>query len=140
MIGWLCEALETFRDRYTPAVLMDAVHVHLTSNILRACVEGSIRVIVVPAQMTWLLQPLGTRAFCLYKATFTRASQTARTRTDTGHLTVAAFLQVVYSTIREVLQGRTWHHAFAACGYTMGQTHVSESVLSELGLAQRPEV
>ena len=69
-----------------------------------------------------------------------RAFQTARTRIDTGHLTVSAFLQVVYCTIREVLQGRTWHHAFAACGYTMGQTHASESVLSELGLAHRPEV
>ncbi len=78
--------------------------------------------------------------FSKYKATCMRAFQTARTRGDTGRLTMAAFLQVVYCTIREVLQGRTWHHAFAACGYTMGQTHVSESVLSELGLAQRPEV
>ena len=69
-----------------------------------------------------------------------RAFQTARARTDTGHLAVAAFLQVVYCTLREVVQGRTWHHAFAACGYTMGQTHVNESVLSELGLAHRPEV
>jgi len=119
---------------------MDAAPVHLASNVLRACAERSVHVIVVPAQMTWLLQPLDTHAFRLYKATCMRAFQTARTRADTGHLTVAAFLQVVYCTIREVLQGRTWHHAFAACGYTMGQTHVSESVLSELGLAQRPEV
>ena len=140
VIGWLREALQPFRDRYTPVLLMDAAPVHLASNVLRACVERSIHVIVVPAQMTWLLQPLGTRVFRLYKATFMRAFQTARTRTDTGHLTVAAFLQVVYSTIREVLQGRTWHHAFAACGYTMGQTDVSESVLSELELAQRPQV
>ena len=129
-----------FRERYTPVLLMDAAPVHLASNVLRACVEGSVRVIVVPTQITWLLQSLDTRAFRLYKATCMRAFQTARTRTDTGHLTVAAFLQVAYCTIREVLQGRTWHHAFAACGYTMGQTHVSESVLSELGLAQRPEV
>ena len=69
-----------------------------------------------------------------------QAVQTARTRTVTGRLAMAAFLQVVYCTIREVLHGRTWHHAFAACGYTIGQTHASESVLFEMGLAQQPEV
>ena len=69
MIGWLREALEPFRDRYTPILLMDAAPVHLASNVLRACVEGSIHVIVVPAQMIWLLQLLDTHAFCLYKAT-----------------------------------------------------------------------
>ena len=99
-----------------------------------------MHVIVVPAQMTWLRQPLGTHVFRLYKATFMRAFQTARTHTDTGHLTAAAFLQVVYSTIRKILQGRTWHHAFAACGHAMEQTDVSESVWSELELAQRPQV
>ena len=50
IVGWLCEALEPFRDRYTPVLLMDAAPVHLASNVLRACVEGSIHVIDVTAQ------------------------------------------------------------------------------------------
>ena len=104
VIGWLREALEPFRDRYTPILLMDAAPVHVASNVLRACVERSIHVIVVPAQMTWLLQPLDTHAFRLYKAYLCELSKQQRPRTDTRHLTVAAFLQVVYCTIRQVLQ------------------------------------
>ncbi len=111
---------------------MDAAPVHVAPNFLIACVEAGIHAIVLPTQSIWVLQRLGTHVLRVYKATFMRAFQTARTHTDTGHLTVAAFLHVVYGTIREVLQGRTWHHAFAACGCTMGQTNVNESVLSEL--------
>jgi hypothetical protein len=91
IIGWLCEALEPFRDRYTPVLRMDAAPAHVASNALRACVARSIHVIVVPAQMTWLLQPLDTHAFRLYKATFMRAFQTARARADTRHLKLLRF-------------------------------------------------
>ena len=70
----------------------------------------------------------------------TRAFQTARRRTDTGRLTVAVFLQVVYCTIRQVLQVSHMAPRIRSLRLHNRKTHVSESVLAELGLAQRPEV
>ena len=88
--------------------------------------------VVVAAATTWLLQPLDTHAFALYKCRLQKAYQTLRIRSADGRVGVAGLLVAMYVAIREVLVGRHWAPAFARNGFGTSQAEVSERVLSHL--------
>ena len=98
--------------RLQPVLLLDACRVHLSRGVVSACLSQGIWPIIVPAKLTWLLQPLDTHAFLRYKAYLRTAYQLARIATPDGELSMAQFLQVIYDTIRKVLQGHRWARAF----------------------------
>jgi hypothetical protein len=61
-----------------PILFLDAVRLHTTPRVLRACATAGIWPIVVPALMTWLLQPLDTDAFLPFKQRLRELYQSAR--------------------------------------------------------------
>ena len=126
--------------RLQPALCMDAANVHIHEACVRSCYALRIWLIVVPARLTWLLQPLDTHAFQKYKEYFKTAYQRARLLTDDGTLAVADFLNVFYDTIRRVLQGQKWARAFEADGYGPQQAKVSSFILQHLQLEEPPVV
>ena len=117
VIQLLGAALRTYFDpslskRLQPVLLLDACRVHLSSGIVSACLAQGSWPIIVPAKLTRLLQPLGTHAFLRYRAYLRTAYQLARIASPGGELSMAQFLQVIYDTIRKVLQGHRWARAF----------------------------
>lgn len=130
--------LDSSPQRLQPVLLMDACRLHLHISIARACLAQKIWLIVVPAKMTWLLQPLDTHAFSRYKVYLRTAYQRARIATADGEVSVAQFLQVVRETIRMVLQGTKWARAFDEDGFGANQALVSGRVLRELQMSTPP--
>ena len=126
--------------RLQPALLMDACRAHLKSGVAAACLAEGIWPIIVPAKLTWLLQPLDTHVFLRYKAYLRTAYQSARLSTVDGELPVAQFLQVLYDTIRQVMQGRRWARAFDEDGVGQGQAQVSKRILRRLRFQAPPAV
>ena len=126
--------------RWQAVLLMDACRLHLHPSVIAACLAEGIWPIIVPAKMTWLLQPLDTHAFKPYKENLREAYQRARLRTATGELTIAQFVAALCGTIRHVLQGRRWASAFDRDGFGQQQALVSRTVLKRLQLQAPPAI
>jgi len=147
IVRWLGLALAPHMGRVQPILLLDAVRLHTAKNVLSACSRYRIWPIVVPAKMTWLVQPLDTSAFHLYKASLKRAYQRARGGSPNGDVSLAAFLACLYETIRSVLQGRRWASAFEQDGFGPRQERLSSYIKAQLQIdtplqlsARRPAV
>ena len=126
--------------RLQPVLSLDAANVHIHEACVRSCYALDIWPIVVPARLTWLLQPLDTHAFQKYKEYFKAAYQRARLLTADGVLTVSDFLNVFYDAIRRVLQGNRWALAFDQDGFGPQQAKVSSYILQQLQLEEAPVV
>ena len=133
-------ALAPCRGRYQPVLLLDAARIHITPEVVRACNKAGIWFVLVPAGVTWLLQPLDTHAFQRYKAHLRRKYLEARVDAAGDVLSVGEFLPCVYSAVRMVLQGNRWSGAFDENGFGSQQALVSPRVLAKMEHVGRVDV
>ena len=99
--------------------------------------------VVVPAKMTWLLQPCDTHAFLKLKTRLKIVSYPkarARAGASDGSLSVAEFLEALYDAIRVALVERRWEGAFVQDGYGRDQAWLAKHTLRQLEYEQPPEV
>ena len=134
LVRWLAAALSPFWADFQPMLMFDACKSHTCPAVWRACSVTRIWPLLVPAQLTWLLQPLDTHAFSLYKLHLQKAYQAMRILTDDGVVGVAELLESVYIAIREVLESSEWATAFDRDGFGTQQAGVSQRVLKEMQL------
>ena len=142
LIAAAVERLHERLPRVQILLYLDAAKIHLTPVVLRACRDARVWLIIIPARTTFCLQPLDVHVFALYKACLIGAYQAARARSGSGDgdLEMSEFLPCVYQAIREVLEGRSWAHAFAQNGLGSQQRDLSGSLKRRLQLAQTPAV
>ena len=140
IIRMLGRVLAAQAPGYQPVLILDAARIHCTRKVLLAANAAGIRLVLVPAKLTWLLQPLDVYGLAVWKRRLEQLYQEARIREGVGDLPLATFLQCIYDTTRQVLQGTRWAPAFAGCGYGARQTQVSEHVRTSLGVDGRLRV
>ena len=140
VVGMLGAALQPFAARYQPILLMDAARAHLHASVAERCAAKGIWLIVVPAKLTWLLQPCDTHAFQRYKLYLKAAYQRLQISSASGQVSTPDFITAVCQTIRFVLQARRWAGAFDQDGYEFGQARLAPSVLRQIGLDVSPSV
>jgi hypothetical protein len=134
IVGLIAAALSAHTDSLQIVLILDAVRLHFAEPVLTACRRHGVWPVFVPARLTWLLQPLDTHGFALFKHRLRMAHQRERVRSPDGTVSFADFLQCVYQAIRTVLQGRRWDTAFDSDGFSQGQLRVAVRVLEELQL------
>jgi hypothetical protein len=132
IITMLALALRPYLDALQPILLLDAARIHIPATVLSRCLYHKIWPIIVPAKLTWLLQPCDTHAFSRFKVYLKKAYQAAIVRAASGELNVAEFLSCMYSAIRHVLQGIEWDQAFDADGFGHSQERLSERTRKQL--------
>ena len=132
IVNRIALALAPFVHRFQPVLLMDACKIHFSQRVLRNCARNGIWVIIIPPLDTWLLQPLDTGCFALYKACLQDEYQNARSQSTDAELTMEQFLVCVCGVIRRVLQGRSWASAFDDDGFGAQQTCVSHRIIDHL--------
>ena len=132
----VAHSLEARLGKVQVVLVLDAARIHYAPAALRACRASGVWLVVVPAKMTWLLQPLDTHAFALYKAWLKQAYQRARMTSSSasGDLHMSEFLPCVYGAIRHVLQGRRWDFAFERDGLGARQAQLGIRVRQRLAL------
>ena len=136
----LALALRAHINELQPVLLLDAVRLHTTTAVLAACNGARIWPVLVPARMTWLLQPLDTHAFQTYKAHLRARYQSARADLGAGDLSTSQFLECICAAIRHVLQGTRWDSAFDQDGFGNTQTQLSSFVMRHLHIVASPDI
>ena len=117
---------------------MDVARLHLPEPVVRACHREGIFYHLVPAQMTWLLQPCDTRVFALYKRALMELTEQTAMSSEDGRVDIDATLRNVAQVIRQVMQGKAWQHAFGEVGLSGDQASLSSAVNAALELRCAP--
>ena len=109
--------LQPYFSRLQPILLMDASPLHLSDRLVRLCWNRSIWPLIIPATCTWLLQPLDTHVFLVYKRNMRRLYQQAQVDEADGDISTDKFLKIMYAVFKQVYNGRNWSYAFDADGF-----------------------
>jgi len=136
IINMLASALRPHMDRFQPFLLLDASRVHLHPEVFYRSLALKIWPIVVPAKLTWLLQPCDTHLFQKYKADLQRAYQACRLDAGSRELEVEDFLTCMWSAIRRVFQGTVWDVAFDGDGFGHNQQRLSTYIQRQLQMTE----
>ena len=112
VLGAVCRAA---RPDAAFAFVFDAANSHLNDAVFVTLHAEGFFPVLVPAKLTWLLQPLDAYVFRLFKEVLRRRFHD-RYATVEGEVTVAWFLEVLYEVIEQILQRRRWPKIFAKVG------------------------
>ena len=118
----------------------DVFRAHTTKAVWRALARLNFFYFLIPARMTWVMQPCDTHVFAQFKRHLQEAAQTAAVRDQKGYVPLATLFDIVGDTVQVVLRGKRWAHAFHDLGLAGNQEGLSASVLQKLGLAAAPQV
>ena len=134
MMEWLrllSRSLRGVRDTHQPMLLMDAFKAHLSEEVLSLASDLNIWIILVPAQVTFLLQPLDTHVFgqlkqVLRRKITTRASTTGSDRGNTS----MELVTLLRECFEEVIDPRHWGSVFEENGYGLRPGPVRRKILT----------
>ena len=141
LVRALGAALKPFLHRIQPVLMLDAVPLHYHSRVIDACHAWHIWPIVVPAKLTWLLQPLDTHFFYKYKLWLKRRYQDARVDTAALELSTAQFLECLYDTIHRTFgDGLKLAEAFDDNGFGHDRSTIRHYIKEMLEVESIPEI
>ena len=117
----LGRCLREYRQTHRFILYVDVLKAHICPAVLRVASAVNIWICVVPAKMTWALQPCDTHLFARYKQVLTEEFQRRSGLTTTGEISWQLMLESLWHVILLLLQGRDWSQAFEAVGLLSGQ-------------------
>ena len=124
--------LEPFTATRQIILSFDAAGMHVHNDVLNEMAAAHFWYLLIPARLTWLLQPLDTHAFSRYKAWLrTRFQDHMCAGGDIAHMT-SNMIRLVVACTRSVLQGHNWTFAFAQDGLTGDLSQVSSYIREQL--------
>ena len=134
-------ALEPWFARgFMPILHMDAARFHLMPKVALACAACGLMLHIIPASMTWCLQPCDTHVFSGFKRKLRESYEAQRLTHGRHTLDTVQFLSVVARCMATEVIQKTWANAFDACGLSHGQDGLRPSILQKLQFAARPIV
>lgn len=126
------------RPDCVPVLVMDCCPVHLVGQVFAAARKAGVYIILVPARMTWMLQPLDTHVFAVLKARIREATFEAKAASRSARLPYLARVRVHSRAIRQVLVERSWSACMVRAGLT-GDTSEARPALATLLAGQSLE-
>ena len=118
----------------------DAAPIHLAPKVLEQLRASGFLFLLVPAKLTWLLQPLDRCVFFRFKLylkqRFTEAFLNGVSNTEK----VPRMIRLVIQAIRYVLQKYTWEYAFRQTGLWIDQSSVAASIKRDLQIKDIPHI
>jgi len=98
-------------------LLLDVCPAHTAHRVLRHARQLGIRIVFIPASLTWLLQPLDTHVFVHFKRRIRRAVFDALSRDTSGRISHEALVRIHNRVIREVLVQGNFRPRLEAAGF-----------------------
>ena len=100
-----------------PILIWDCCPAHLKDEVLQAARSCGIYIVLVPAKLTWLVQPLDACVFQRYKAVLRESYARIRQGTQHGIVTPAVWWRCLVEHVHVFMQSRDWSRAFEATGW-----------------------
>ena len=140
LLNVLHQHLRAEWDTYRVVLLMDAFKGHVHRNVALQCNRFKITLIVVPAKLTWLMQPCDTHLFVEYKRKMRRLWQEVSLQSESGTVNIVDLFRIVFATIEDVVQGRSWVRAFKENGFHSNFGQLSKYIMDQLELEEKPAI
>ena len=140
VITLLMQLLGPFLQTRRPVLIMDVARCHIHESLFGLCKRLGLRVVFVPAKMTWLLQPLDTHGFAKLKHCIRRRWHAQQLQSASGEVSTQEWLQVLCAAVEEVLSFSSWQKAFLDTGILDHQRRVSFCLLRALSLTEPPNI
>jgi hypothetical protein len=137
IIRMLGLTLAPFLAHVQPIFTFDAAPLHLTAEVLAEIQAARLWFMLVPAKLTWLLQPLDTHVFFKYKLFLKRKFAEGGMGGTSVHKAKSMIILVVQA-IRYVMQAHRWEVAFAQNGLWSDQSRLSSLIRRTLQMDGNP--
>ena len=118
----------------------DAYRSHIAPKVWRRAAALKIMMFVIPAKMTWALQPCDTHVFAKMKHYLACEVQAEMIKAADRKLSVLMVVVAVNRAVRQVVTMGNWRMAFWDLGLTGVQACISETCLQKLEMVSRPRV
>lgn len=140
VLGLLAKVLQEKAPTRQVVLFWDAYRVHFTDRVLAALARHRMWPLLIPASVTWLLQPLDSHAFARYKAALRRIfhRRSMALPVGSGTLSTEMVLRCAVEATQTVLETVHWAAAFDGNGFGESRRSIRASVLQELQLTEAP--
>ena len=140
IVNLLSQVLTPYKNRYHFIVSSDGYRAHMTKPVWRAFARAGFMYFLIPAKLTWALQPCDTHLFAALKRTLRFECQVLVLTTTDGRLTMTLLVRALARCISQVLRNTSWRTAFWDVGLTGVQACLSDRVLDKITLKYRPRI
>jgi hypothetical protein len=97
-------------------MVFDVASQHVTREVFMHLNRLGLHTLLIPAGMTWLLQPLDTHVFSTLKRTLHDRQTRGRALSPLGILPACSWIQIAGAAIKDVLVDRDWTHSLRGNG------------------------
>ena len=140
IIKLIGKSLEKFRSTHYFILNMDACPMHCTQEVARACNRAKLRLCLVPASMTGVMQVCDTHVFSQLKAFIRQGMERLRLDSVTGEASTLRVMQLVAEAVEHVVRNKDWKNAFVENGFRDKQRGLGGTLRRKLDLAEAPQV
>ena len=120
-------------------LVLDTFQAHMSKAARAYASRLNIILMYVPASLTSLLQPADTHLFSKLKRKLKERWVQLRMEDENGKVQHKLWLAAVFEVCNEVMCSTSWQAAFQSNGL-LGEEHVSDRILKQLGLAALPPI
>ena len=135
LLGGVLQKLQT-THRFI--LYLDALRAHVSPRVLRAASRANLWVCVIPAKMTWALQPCDTHVFASYKRLLGEEYQRRSGLTAAGDITWELLLKSLWHVVNTLVQVKDWSAAFDSVGLRGQQRALSDRTRRKLQYPLEP--
>lgn len=97
-------------------LFMDCATIHIADDVLLHCSRLNIHLALIPAGLTYLLQPLDSHVFAAFKRELSETQEHLRGLNADGMLEARAWVDSVSSAVWKTFVEKEWSHSFAENG------------------------
>ena len=128
----LAGVLKEVRPNHTYVLAFDCAPQHLDPHLFRILRWNNIFPLVIPAKVTWLLQPLDVYCFRYFKEILRRRFYDEFAAMGCESVRMAWVLKVLYSVIEDTIQRIRWPNIFKQVGLGDQQAAVAKYIKTHL--------
>lgn len=128
----LMECLKEYSATHQVILVLDVARAHFHHTVTAHANRLGLRLVYVPAKLTWLLQPADTHCFRRLKAKLRQRWLELAAESETGRISHTQWVLAVFEVANQVLCSVRWLPAFKAAGL-LGEFGLSARVLGQLG-------
>ena len=139
LISLLATCLKDYQTTHQIILVLDVASCHRHSSIYALATRLGIRVLFVPAKLTYLLQPADTHLFRKLKALLKKRWTELQVESEAGTVSYELWLSAFFGVAQKVLRNTRWQPAFQAAGL-LDERRLSDRVLKQVGWEVSPPI